>query len=58
MVYLVSDVDIDKGNSLYHREREANGIKELPRNILLFFFNVKWIDLFSLIYIIFLYLYS
>jgi len=51
MVFLVSDVDIDKGNPLYHREREANGIKELPRNN--FFFNVKWSDSFSLIYIIF-----
>lgn len=36
MVYLDSDVDIDKGNPLYHREGEANGIKELPETKFVF----------------------
>lgn len=36
MVYLASDVDIDKGNPLYCREREANGIKELSRKKICF----------------------
>lgn len=36
MVYLASDVDIDKGNLLYRWEGEANGIKELPRNKIYF----------------------